>query len=234
MRKIILYVSIVTLVVGVVYFLSLGQVQPSDTGDIRQDAPPSGPLAGRIIVVDPGHGGYDGGARAGVSRVWEKEINLKMAKAVAKALEGMGAKVILTRQEDKAFANKKRPDLDARLEMARQGNADMLLSIHMNQYHSAKESGPQVFYRQNHEASRLLAGAIQAAMIDVLQPKKQRKAMAGDYYMLSLDIPSVLVECGFLSNPEEEQLLMDAAYQQRMAQAVVQGVCQYYALQSMP
>ena len=234
MRKIILYVSIVTLVVGVVYFLSLGQVRPSDTGDIRQDAPPSGPLAGRIIVVDPGHGGYDGGARAGVSRVWEKEINLKMAKAVAKVLEGMGAKVILTRQEDKAIADKKRPDLDARLEMARQGNADMLLSIHMNQYHSAKESGPQVFYRQNHEASRLLAGTIQAAMIDVLQPKKQRKAMAGDYYMLSLDIPSVLVECGFISNPEEEQLLMDAAYQQRMAQAVVQGVCQYYALQSMP
>ena len=146
------------------------------------------------------------------------------------ALEAAGARVILTREEDKAFADKKRPDLDARLQMARDAGADMLLSVHMNQYHSARESGPQVFYRQAHQESRLLAGCIQQSMIADLQPKKARAALAGDYYMLSLNIPSVLVECGFISNPEEEKMLLDEAYQKRLAEAVCKGVCEYAAL----
>ncbi|MBR6810258.1 MAG: N-acetylmuramoyl-L-alanine amidase [Clostridia bacterium] len=189
-----------------------------------------GPLEGVCIVVDPGHGGYDGGARAGQSKTWEKEINLQMAMQFRNALEAAGARVILTREEDKAFADKKRPDLDARLNMAREADADMLLSVHMNQYHNARESGPQVFYRKAQQDSRLLAGCIQQAMIDDLQPQKARAALAGDYYMLSLDIPSVLVECGFISNPEEEKMLLDAGYQKRLAEAVCRGVCEFMVL----
>lgn len=232
MRKIVLYVSVVTLLVGAVYFLAYGQEKENAMPVLPKENAQPGPLQGYTILVDAGHGGYDGGARAGVSKVWEKEINLQMAGQFRQALENAGARVIMTREEDKAFADKKRPDLDARLQMARDGQADMLLSVHMNQYHSARESGPQVFYRKDQENSRLLSGCIQAAMISRLQPRKERKAMAGDYYMLSLDIPSVLVECGFLSNPEEEKMLLDDAYQKQLAEAVCEGVCEYVALKN--
>lgn len=233
MRKMVIYGAIVTLIMGFAYFLAHANPTAEPAPDVQANPPAvQGRLTGYTILVDAGHGGYDGGARAGVTKVWEKEINLQVALALGKALEAEGARVLLTRTEDKAFADKKRPDLDARLQMAQQARADMLLSVHMNQYHSAKESGPQVFYRKNHADSRLLAGAIQASMILQLQPKKERKAMAGDYYMLSLDIPSVLVECGFLSNPEEEALLMDETYQQKLAQAVCDGVCEYTVLKT--
>lgn len=191
------------------------------------------PLQGRVILVDAGHGGYDGGARAGSSGLWEKEINLQVAGALQAALEDQGATVVMTRTEDRDFASSKRADLDGRLQMARDNRADMLLSIHMNQYHQPRESGPQVFYRKGQEESRLLAGCIQAAMIHHLQPKKQRSALAGDYYMLSLDMPSVLVECGFLSNPEEEKMLLDPAYQQKLARAVTEGILEFCRLKQV-
>lgn len=104
------------------------------------------------------------------------------------------------------------------------------MSVHMNEYRSRRESGPQVFYRAGQEKSRLLAGCLQAALISGLNPKKERAAMAGDYFMLSLDIPSVLVECGFISNAEEEKLLLSSAYQLRVAQAVRDGIAEYFAL----
>lgn len=230
MRKIILYVSAAILIVGCVYFLSYPQIQPAQKPAKMAEETEKGTLEGVCIVVDAGHGGYDGGARAGQSKIWEKEMNLQMAVQFCNALEAAGARVILTREEDRAFADKKRPDLDARLNMAREAEADMLLSVHMNQYHNARESGPQVFYRKAHQDSRLLAGCIQQAMIDDLQPQKARAALAGDYYMLSLDIPSVLVECGFISNPEEEKMLLDAGYQKRLAEAVCRGVCEFMVL----
>lgn len=183
-----------------------------------------GTLEGLVILVDPGHGGYDGGAR-GKSGLWEKEINLQMANAFLQALERRGAKVILTRTEDKDFAPTKRADLDARLRMAE--GADLLLSVHMNKYHDERESGPQVFYRKGREESRLLAGCLQAALIENLQPNRQRQSLPGDYYMLQLEIPSVLVECGFLSNPEEEKMLRDADYQKKLAEAVAEGIEEY-------
>lgn len=230
MRKIILSVSAAILIIGCVYFLSYRQLLPEIKPAEMAEETQNGPLEGVCIVVDAGHGGYDGGARAGQSKTWEKEINLQMAMQFRNALEAAGARVILTREEDKAFADKKRPDLDARLNMAREAEADMLLSVHMNQYHNARESGPQVFYRKAQQDSRLLAGCIQQAMIDDLQPQKARAALAGDYYMLSLDIPSVLVECGFISNPEEEKMLLDAGYQKRLAEAVCRGVCEFMVL----
>ena len=188
------------------------------------------PLAGRVILVDPGHGGTDGGARAQDSGRWEKEINLQIAKALAQKLENSGARVILTRREDSQFSEKKRADLTARLNLAQQGGAEMLICVHCNEYRSRKESGPQVFYRAGQEQSRLLAGALQEALIRQLQPRKQRAAMAGDYFMLSLDIPSALVECGFLSNPEEERLLLTPDYQARTAQAIHDGIVTFWAL----
>lgn len=191
-----------------------------------------GALSGRVILVDAGHGGMDGGARARDSGVWEKEINLQVAQAVRRALEEAGARVIMTREADGQYSEKKREDLTARLNLAQAGGADMLLSIHMNEYRARKESGPQVFYRAGQAQSRLLAGALQAALIAGLSPARERVAMAGDYFMLSLDIPSVLVECGFLSNAQEERLLLDPAYQFRIAQAICRGVEEYVGLEN--
>ena len=188
------------------------------------------PLSGKVILVDAGHGGTDGGAKAKDSGAWEKAVNLQVAQALKAELENSGAFVVMTRGKDTQYSENKRADLTARLELARQHQADLILSVHMNEYRSRRESGPQVFYRAGQERSRLLAGAVQAAMIRELKPVKERAAMAGDYYILSLDVPSVLVECGFLSNAAEEKLLLTKGYQAQVARAIRMGVEEYYAL----
>ena len=189
-----------------------------------------GALNGHIILVDAGHGGEDGGARAKDSGVWEKEINLQVALQLKEALSQSGAQVVLTRQTDMQFDRNKRGDLTKRLEIAQENGAEMILCIHMNEYRSRRESGPQVFYRAGHESSRLLAGSVQAAMIRELKPEKERSAMAGDYFILSADLPSVLVECGFLSNAAEEKRLLTPAYQADLARSIRDGVIEYFAL----
>ncbi len=223
----------VLLLGGAAFFLLALAVMPRPARPAVPARPVEGQaglLSGKTILVDAGHGGDDGGARCQDSKKWEKELNLQVALAVKTALESDGAAVIMTREEDMQYSKNKREDLSARLALARDNGADMVLSIHMNEYRSRKESGPQVFYRAGQEQSRLLAGAIQAALIEGLSPQKERVAMAGDYFILSLDIPSVLVECGFISNPEEEKLLLDADYQQRLAQAIRAGVEEYFSL----
>lgn len=212
--------------------------QPEITVVPEATQPAVGPLAGLTILVDPGHGGYDGGARCRDSGTWEKHLNLAVALKVETCLQRMGAKVIMTRREDVDLAEadrpasltKKRSDMQNRIAMAREGGADMVLSIHMNEYRSRAESGPQVFYRAGSEAGRLLAGCMQEALVAELQPSRVRTAMAGDYYILQLDVPSVLVECGFISNAQEERLLLDEAYQERLAQAIADGAAEYVRL----
>lgn len=190
----------------------------------------NGALAGRVILVDAGHGGDDGGARAKDSGVWEKEINLQVARYLRDALEESGARVIMTREKDMQYDANKRADLTARLNLARDNHADIILCIHMNEYRKRSESGPQVFYRAGQEKSRLLAGALQAAMIRELKPSKERDAMAGEYFILSMDLPSVLIECGFLSNSGEEKKLLTKEYQQQVARAIRDGTEEYFLL----
>ncbi len=181
------------------------------------------PLKDMVILVDPGHGGYDGGARAQDSGVWEKEINLAVALQVEKALTARGASVTLTRREDIALCDETTASGSKKRE-------DMVLSIHMNEYRDRSQSGPQVFYRQESDESRLLAGCMQAALISALAPPKERAALAGDYFILRLPVPSVLIECGFISNSAEEKLLLDSAYQARLGEAIAQGVMDYLSL----
>ena len=196
------------------------------------------PLTGMTILIDPGHGGYDGGARARDSGMWEKHINLQVALRTEKALTAQGAKVVMTRREDAdltssdrpAALTRKRQDMQARIDLAKECHADMVLSIHMNEYRDRRQSGPQVFYREGSDASRLLAGCMQEALITALQPAKKREAMAGDYFILQLEAPSVLVECGFISNAAEEKLLLDGDYQARLAEAITQGVMTFVSL----
>ena len=197
------------------------------------------PLSGLRILVDPGHGGYDGGARARDSGTWEKHINLAVALEVEKALTAQGAAVTLTRREDDDLCDdapvgitKKRQDMERRVAMGEEMPADLVLSIHMNEYRDRRQSGPQVFYRKDNDAGRLLAGCMQEALIDGLSPKQKRTALAGDYFILRLPVPSVLIECGFISNSEEEKLLLSTDYQARLGQAVAQGVISYRTLEA--
>ena len=195
-----------------------------------------GMLHGLTIALDAGHGGYDGGAVGRVSGVPEKGLNLDVAQRLEKILRAQGADVVMTRTGDYALCDenppirKKLQDMQRRAEIVRINAADMLLSIHMNEYAGRSESGPQVFYREGCPAGRLLAGAIQEAMIRGLNPAKQRPALGGDYYILTLGIPSVLVECGFLSHREEEQKLLEADYRQAIAEAIAQGVVDWQML----
>ena len=197
------------------------------------------PLAGRILCVDAGHGGYDGGARARDSGQWEKHLNLAVAEQTQMALEKLGAQVIMTRTQDVDYtdaansgATRKRRDMNHRLSLAQAGGAQLMVSIHMNEYRDRSVSGPQVFYRKGADDSRLLAGCMQAALIQTLHPPKERVAQAGDYYILKLEIPSVLVECGFISNPAEEKLLRTQAYQQQLGEAIAQGIYTYFTFKN--
>ena len=201
-------------------------------------SPAPGPLTGLVILVDPGHGGYDGGARCRDSGVWEKVLTLAVSREVEAALTQRGARVVMTRTADidlctpdrPANLTKKRQDMQNRIAIATENEVDLLLSIHMNEYRARTESGPQVFYRQGCEGGRLLAGCLQEALINRLQPSKQRAAMAGDYFILQLDVPSALVECGFISNPAEEKLLLSEDYQARLAEAIAIGVEEFVHL----
>ena len=165
-----------------------------------------------------------------VSGTPEKGLNLDVARRLAAILEAQGAQVVMTRTDDYALCDehppirKKLQDMQRRAAIIEQSGAQMVLSIHMNEYAGRSQSGPQVFYREGCPAGRLLAGAIQEAMNETLAPKKKRSALGGDYYILTLGRPSVLVECGFLSNAGEEALLLTADYRQRVAQAIARGI----------
>ena len=142
----------------------------------------------------------------------------------------------MTRTGDYALCDEHPPirrklqDMQRRAALIRLNDADVVLSIHMNEYAGRGESGPQVFYREGCDDGRLLAGCMQEAMIERLQPRKKRSALAGDYFILQLEVPSVLIECGFISNPEEEKLLLSADYQARLGEAIAEGAAMYAAL----
>lgn len=197
---------------------------------VPADAPAEAPLRGLTVALDPGHGGPDGGARAQDSGLWEEEIALEIALAVERELLSRGAQVVLTRREDACLQSAKRADLLARRELAENAGADVLLSIHLNEYRDRSESGPQVFYQRGADAGRLLAGCLQESLVSALQPRRVRKAAPGDYYVLRGKLPSALVECGFLSNPGEERLLLTDEYRQRIARAVADGLEQWMQL----
>ena len=189
-----------------------------------------GALAGCVIALDAGHGGYDGGARGQDSGALEKDVNLAVALCLRQELQAAGAQVILTRDTDTALAEegaqRKRRDLQYRVDAARE--ARLFLSIHMNEYRTRTESGPQVFYRAGQEDSRLLAGALQAQLIAGLHPARERSAHTGEYYLLEhLDIPAVLVECGFLSNEAEEAKLRSADHQKKLCCCIAATVTEF-------
>ncbi len=176
------------------------------------------------IVIDAGHGGFDGGA-VGQTGVKEDGINLAVAKKLQKLFEKNGYTVIMTREDENAVGDTKREDMAKRREIIENANADIVVSIHMNKFPNESVSGPQVFFYEHSTEGEELARLIQQELIEALNPPKVRIEHPEDYYILSSgNCPAVIVECGFLSNEREEKLLQDDDYQTSCAKAIYRGV----------
>jgi len=188
------------------------------------------PAYGKTVVIDAGHGGIDPGA---VSRngTKEDEINLKIAKKLQAYLEKEGTKVVMTRKTDKGLASSKREDMKKRVEIIRNSNADIVVSIHLNMFSQSQYYGAQTFYMKNSEEGKKLAQCIQEQLLRVLDRGNKRQIKSSDQYLIlkASSAPSVLVECGFLSNPQEEKLLKTDEYQERVAWAIYSGIVNYFA-----
>lgn len=194
----------------------------------------AGGAVGKIILIDAGHGGADAGASAnGVS---EKEINLSVAKKLKEHIEANGGTVVMTREEDCSTADGsengswKVADLKKRKSMASETGADIFISVHMNKFPQEKYKGAQVFYSGDNEESRLLGEAIQKSLPEILGDGNTRAAKKSDgniFILKGVSIPSVVVECGFLSNKEEAELLKKEEYQDKIAYAICTGLNSY-------
>ena len=185
------------------------------------------------IMIDVGHGGFDSG-KVGVNGELEKDINLQIALKLKKTLEDQGMSVIMTREEDKGLydegaSNKKAQDLQRRCDLINEKKPLMTISIHQNSYTSPQIKGAQVFYYTTSAESQKLAEIIQKTLIEQVDPDNHREAKPNDsYYMLKrTSSVIVIVECGFLSNSEEAELLNTEEYQEKVAWAVMMGVIQY-------
>lgn len=185
------------------------------------------------VVIDAGHGGIDGGS-VGYSGTTERVINLDYAKTLKQYFENFGFNVVMTRNDldglySSYSSNKKKDDMLERKKIIENSNADLVISIHMNAFPLQSCRGAQVFYNPESEVSKILATSIQNSFISNL-PNARQNADIGDYYMLNCtNVPSVIVECGFISNIEEEQLLLTESYREKLCYSILCGVVKYFA-----
>ena len=190
-------------------------------------------LQTKVIVVDAGHGGMDGGG-VGIGGTPEKDLNLQIAKKLEKTLTEKGYQVIMTRTEDVSLhddgkttvRSQKNSDLKNRAIIANQARAGLFVSIHMNKYESAEVKGAQVFFRKNDPTGAQYARSIMSEFkkIDSDNHRVEKELPNKNLTFSKLEIPGVLVECGFLSNEEELKKLQDEAYQQQIVDAIVLGI----------
>ena len=190
------------------------------------------------VIVDAGHGQPDGGA-VGVGGTVEQEINLAIAKKLEEVLSAKGAEVIMTRSDEnglwtsksKTIREMKVEDMKKRLSVMKTSHADLFNTIHMNSYQSKSASGLRIFYAQNHPDIKPLAENIQSRMSDVTgaQTHVVRTADTKLFLLKNPPVPSILVECGFLSNPSEEKKLCSEDYQARLAWAIADAVEKYFS-----
>ena len=187
------------------------------------------------IVIDPGHGIPDGGA-VGARGTVEQEINLVISKKLCEVLEGKGMKVIMTRTDENGLFSDgmgiremKVKDMKKRLEIMKKSDADLFVSIHMNYFPSSKINGLRVFYSANHSEIKPLAEQIQLKMSEITGAKTTAVKTADKtlFLMKNPPIPAILVECGFLSNEEEEKKLNNEDYQSRLAWAIADAIEKY-------
>ncbi len=191
-----------------------------------------------VIIVDAGHGGEDGGTQSS-SGIIEKDINLEIAEKVNSILMSLGYDTIMIRSDDTliydsdcdTIREKKVSDIHNRMTVIEENPNSIFLSIHQNYYIESKYYGAQVFYSPNNDESKVIAELLQNSIIANIQPDNTRKIKESGseiYLLYHSETPAVMVECGFLSNAGEAQLLSDKEYQKKMSLAIAAGITEYF------
>ena len=205
----------------------------------RKEAVPtvSLPVSGKTIVIDAGHGKPDEGAESSTGTT-EAETNLKIALKIQNLLEQSGSSVVLTRSDEnaiydidaKTLRQKKISDIHNRVKIGNESSADIFVSIHLNKIPQQQYDGWQTFYKAGSENGQKLAVSIQNNLNKAIQKENNRVAKTIDniYIIKHVEIPIAIVECGFLSNPEEEKLLLQDEYQNKLAWGIYNGIIDYF------
>lgn len=190
------------------------------------------PNTQKVIVIDAGHGGKDGGAVGRQTGISESELNLQYAQALKGVCEQFGYKVVLTRDSMAGLysplaQNKKKSEMEKRKSIIEKARPDIVVSVHMNSFPSSEAHGAQVYYAQGSQGGEALADSVSNSLHkNVANAKLTSKV--GDFYVLNVSpCPSILVECGFLSNPEEELLLQKEEYRNQFCYHLFCGILQF-------
>lgn len=208
----------------------------NSTTSLQTQLASSTPISNHTIILDAGHGNPDGGA-TGEDGSIESDLNLSLVLKLQTLLESSNCAVVLTRSDENGIyeadsntiREKKISDMKNRVNIANNSNAEMLVSIHMNKLEQTQYSGWQTFYKNQDENSKKIAETIQLSLNNFLKKENSRtiKSISGIYLTKNVDIPLVLVECGFLSNPEENKLLQTDSYQNELAWSIYIGIMDY-------
>lgn len=219
----------------IVFFLVFGVTFLNDK---KEGVPTvSLPVSGKTVVIDAGHGKPDEGAQSSRGTT-EAETNLKIALKLQNLLEQSGSSVILTRSDEnaiydldaKTLKQKKISDIHNRVKIGNESSADIFVSIHLNKIPQQQYDGWQTFYNVQNQDGQKLAVAIQNNLNKAIQKENNRVAKSIDniYIVKHVEIPTTIVECGFLSNPDEEKKLLEDEYQNRLAWGIYNGIIDYF------
>lgn len=187
------------------------------------------------IVIDAGHGGRDGGAIGKNTGVTESELNLMYAKELQSLCEDYGIGVVMTRSDmnglyDESATNKKKSEMERRKSIINGSGADIMISLHMNAFPLPSSNGAYVFYAKGSEQGLNLAKSVQTSLCQSFDNARQYVSV-GDYFVLNYStMPSVLVECGFLSNPQEEKNLQSNEYCEKFCYSLLAGILAYFEM----
>lgn len=231
-KRIIFLTLAIFLPIGMFMFQTATNINTSKTV-----ATMATPVSSKTIIVDAGHGGEDGGAVSdnGVS---EAEINLKIALKLQQLLEQSGSNVVLTRSDNnaiydvdkKTLREKKNSDIRNRVKIGNGSSADIFVSIHLNKIPENQYYGWQTFFKDGNEDGKRLATCIQNNLNETMQKENKRTPLKINnvYIIKHVEIPTVIVECGFLSNSEEEKQLQQEEYQTKLAWGIYNGIMEYF------
>lgn len=185
------------------------------------------------VVIDAGHGGIDGGVSGKATNVKESDLNLQIARALKQRFESAGIEVVMTRNSYGGLYGTTAPgfkmrDLQKRVKIINSSSADVMISVHLNCYSSPKRRGATVFFASDKKEGERLAVSVQKHLNLLSGQTRELKALKGDYYLLNEAVcPSVICECGFLSNEQDEELLLKEEYQREIADRIFYGVVEY-------
>lgn len=221
-----------------VAFLLMG-ISIFEIKSVSEDVIKYMPITNKTIIVDAGHGGIDPGALTKDKKTKEKDVNLAIALKLRQLIESSGGLVILTREDDsslytedgnKTVRQKYNENLKNRKKIIKDSKADMFVSVHLNAFEQSKYYGAQTFYPKGKDESKELSKYVQQELKRVVDKTNDREVKPREdiYLLKENDIPSMLIECGFLSNEKESKLLNDEKYQDKIAWSIYVGIQKYF------